>query len=234
MSKNAILTINMNGALCENSRASMQAAAQRWGADYVEVDESFFFEKPGPAVSPAALKCFCFELTDHDAYFVLDADTLVSAECPNPFVVFPGPELVVVPNGSARFPDLLQIMGCEVYEWNKLLAEEPRLAGAQYRPGMYFNTGMMLLKRSAHEEMFRLVSDIVKVDHGLGWNDQTPINMAAMAKGVSVWRVDERWNYIHPSTLGGGWRKMSSTGKYVYHGAGEPGRNEWLNRVDWQ
>ena len=234
MSKNAILTVNLNGALCENSRGSMQAAAQRWGADYVEVDEGFFSAKPGPAVSPAALKCFCFELTDRDAYFVLDADTLVSAECPNPFVVFPGPELVAVSNGSARFPDLVQILGCEFFEWAKLAAEEPRLAGAQYQIGGYFNTGMMLLKRRAHAEMFRLVSDVVKADHGLGWNDQTPINMAAVALAVKVWLVDERWNYIHPRTLGGGWLKMRSTGQYIYHGAGEPSRNEWLNRADWR
>jgi hypothetical protein len=229
--KRALLTINFNHALCSNSRASMEAAAERWSAKFLEIDESC---NPGIRVSPAALKCFCFELSSANEFFILDADTVVSAECPNPFETFSGPELIAVANGSERFGDLCQIRSCEEYEWNKLKAEEPRLSNAFRIPGQYFNTGMMLVKRAHHKACFDLIADIVKTDHGLGWNDQTPINMAVRALGIKVRLVDEKFNYIHPMMLGGGWLKMKSTGACIYHGAGEPGRELWLPRIIWQ
>jgi hypothetical protein len=209
----------------------MQAAADRWGATFLEINEGC---NPGIPVSPAALKCFCFQLSGADEFFILDADVVVSAQCPNPFETFIGPELVAVQNGSARFGDLPQIRGCECFEWEKLKREEPRLAQCVYTPGIYFNTGMILARRAHHKEMFDLIADIVKTDHGLGWNDQTPINMCALACGVKVRLASERFNYIHPCMLGGGWMNMNSTGTWIYHGAGEPDRINWLPKVIWK
>lgn len=227
----ALLVVNFNRALCDNSRDSMTAAAARWNAEYVEISEA---NNPGIKVSPASLKCFCFKLCGADEFLILDADTTISARCPDPFEIFRGPELVAVRNGSERFGDLAQIRACERYEWEKLQAEEPRLAAARYVPGAYFNTGMMVVRRAFHEEMFRLISDIVQTDHGLGWNDQSPINMCASVCGVKVLLASERWNYIHPCMLGDGWLDMKKTGAYLYHGAGEPERIYWLPRVAWQ
>lgn len=229
--KRTLLTINFNRALCDNSRDSMKAAASRWGADYLEISEGM---NPGYKVSPAALKCFCMELSDADEFFILDADTVISALCPSPFETFSGPELIAVQNGSQRFHDLPQIRACEAYEWAKLQQEEPRLKVVPYYVGYYFNSGMMLVKRAHHKEMFNLIADIVQTDHGLGWNDQTPINMCAALMGIVVNLVPEIWNFIHPSVLGTHWLDMSKTGAYVYHGAGEPARIKWLPEVIWE
>jgi len=233
--RRALLVVDFNNALCANSRASMQAAAARWGAEYLEINEAFFTDRQKPKVSPAALKCFCFELSDADEFFILDADIVVSGLCPNPFEWWADrPELVAVRNGSARFGDLGAIRNCERYEWNKLLNEEPRLAGAPYIEGQYFNTGMMLVRRRYHKGVFELISDIVQTDHGLGWNDQTPI-VASIAKlNIAVRLADERWNWIHPGQIMGDWMDMRKTGAYIYHGAGEPGRNDWLPKIIWQ
>jgi hypothetical protein len=230
----ALLVVNFNNALCGNSRASMQAACQRWDAEFVELDEAFFAHRPKPAVSPAALKCFCFDLTDAEEIFILDADVVVSEACPNPFETFPGPELVAVQNGSERFGDLWQIRSCERYEWDKLSREDVRFADVPYWVGRYFNTGMMLVRRAHHKELFELIRDVVQTDHGLGWNDQTPINAAVAKLRIPLRLTDERWNFIHPCMLGGGWANMISTGVWIYHGAGEPDRIGWLPVIKWQ
>lgn len=231
--KRALLTVNFNNALCENSRASMKAACSRWCADFIELNEGFFENRWKPKVSPATLKCFCFEFCNHDEFFILDADTVVSSQCPNCFETFNWPEVVAVRNGSLRFVDLWQIRSCEEYEWQKLREEEPRLADVIYTPGTYWNSGMMLVKRQYHKEMFDLVSDIVQTDHSLGWNDQTPLNMCALACGIKTFYAPEQWNYIHPCMLGGDWLNMKATGTFIYHGAGEPNRINWLPRVIW-
>lgn len=209
----------------------MQAAAERWGANFLEINEGM---NPGIPVSPASLKCFCFRLSGADEFFILDADTVVSSQCPNPFETFTGPELVAVPNGSDRFGDLWAIRSCEAFEWNKLQREEPRVAGAVYSQGQYFNTGMMVVRRLYHEALFELISDIVQVDHGLGWCDQTPIVASAAALGSPVRLVGEEWNFIHPCVLGPNWLSMRATGKFIYHFAGEPGREHVLPTVAWQ
>lgn len=228
----ALLTINFNGALCDNSRRSMQAACQRWGADFWEWNES---SKSGYVpVAPNALKCWAFRRSAYDEVFILDADTLVSSSAPDPFELFSGPELIAVRNGSERFGDLSQVRSCECYEWEKLLAQEGRLAGAKYIEGSYWNTGMILARRKNHEAMFRLASEVALIDHGLGWVDQTPLNMAAIIAGVNVNLVSESWNYIHPYMLGAEWMDMTKfPDVYVYHGAGEPSRIVWLPNVKW-
>jgi len=90
---------------------------------------------------------------------------------------------------------------------------------------------MMLARREHHAKMFKLASDIVRKDHGLGWNDQTPINAAAVKTGTPVRLVEEEWNFIHPFQLGPGWE--DHMGAHIYHGAGEPSRIHWLPRVKW-
>ena len=127
-----------------------------------------------------------------------------------------------------------RIKGAEAYEVGKLRAGEPRVAGVRYDPNTYFNTGMMLARRAAHAEMFALALDICHTDHGLGWIDQTPLNLSARACGVDVRLAGEEWNYIHPATLGRDWRDMSRHNVWIYHFAGEPGREHVIPTVKWQ
>lgn len=234
MKSRVILTVNFNQALCDNSRDSMKAAAARWGAEFVEFNEEYFSDGR-PAVSPASLKCFCMTfLPEMEEFFILDADIVVSSLCPNPFDEFDDRRFIAVANGSGRFADLWQIRSCEQYEWGKLAAEEPRVAGTVYQAGAYWNSGMMLAKCRYHKEMFDLVSDIVQTDHGLGWNDQTPLNMSALACGIEIGYAPESWNYIHPYMLGDGWGDMANfPAIYIYHGAGEPDRINWLPVIKW-
>lgn len=230
MSK-ALLVVNYGNCLCENSRQSMQAAADRWGATYWELNETTQEKLP---ISPACMKCAAFELSNYDEVITLDADMVVSSKAPSPFfgpMFFPE-TLVVVHNGSEeRFFDIQQIRSCERFEWEKLLGQEPRLAGVEYVPGTYFNTGMMVANRRWHSGMFKLALDVCHVDHGCGWNDQTPLNMAAKKLGVPLCFVDEKWNYIHPEGLPG--FPIMQEG-FLWHWAGSPGREHVMPMVVWK
>lgn len=245
----AILTINFNGALCDNSRRSMQAAARRWGCDFWEINEATPWRLP---MAPGAYKTAAFARSDYDEVFILDADVIVSGKCPNPFETFPltpslspsegervakpgeGSPLIAVRNGSARFGDLWQVKAAEAYEVAKLQRQDARFAGLPYSPATYFNTGMLLAKRAAHAAMFALAHEVCHVDHGLGWIDQTPLNLAALACGVPVNLVDERWNFIHGQTLGADWKDLRRHDVYVLHFAGETGREMTLPQIVWE
>ena len=225
----ALLAINFNHVLCDNSRRSMQAACERWGAAFIEWNEA---TAPKYPIHPAALKCAVFEKTDADEALTLDADTVISSACPSPFERFDGPEFVAVINGNPeRFGDIDAIRQCEVFEWQRLQEREPALASAQYVAGRYWNSGMMLARRAYHAEMFRLALDVVHRDNGCGWVDQTVLNMAAIVTGVQVRFANESWNMIHPEGLPG-FPRMDHG--YIWHFAGSPGRENILPRIQWQ
>lgn len=227
----AILTVNFNNALAANSRASMQASARRWGVDFWEINEASGLRLP---FSPGAYKTAVFERSTYDDVLILDADTVVSAAMPNPFETFEPHDLVAVPNGSARFGDLWQVKAAEANEVLILSTRDPRFAGLPYHPSTYFNTGMMLVHRAYHEEMFKLAFEVCHVDHGLGWIDQTPLNLCALKCDVSVFLAHERWNFIHPHTTGPGWENLRTRDIYVAHFAGEPGREHVIPNVRWE
>lgn len=229
----ALLTINHNDALCENSRASMLHAAHRWDADFFEVTPTRPHDWNFP-IAPNALKCAVFERTEYDEVLILDADVLVAASCPNPFTEFTGPELIAVANGGPRFGDLAQVKSAEAYEVKRLQERDPRFAGVAYDPKKYFNTGMMLARRAVHAEMFKLALEVCHTDHGLGWCDQTPINLAALLLQVPVRLADERWNYIHGATLGPEWQNRWRQQVHILHFAGEPGRELLIPQISWK
>jgi lipopolysaccharide biosynthesis glycosyltransferase len=230
----AVFTVNFNRALCDNSRASLQASARRWGADFVEVSEGSgkLWQFP---IAPNALKCAVFDRTSYNEVFILDADVIVSSRCPNPFETFTNPcDLVAVQNGSKRFGDYALVKRAEEYEIRKLVAADGRFANYTHHVDTYFNSGMMLARRAYHEEMFRLALEVCHIDHGLGWVDQTPLNLARWKCHVPMTFASERWNYIHGSTLGEGWMNMLNKDVYIYHFAGETGREHVMPKIIWQ
>ena len=190
----------------------------------------------------------------HHELFVVDADTVVSARCPSPFVGTSwGPldrthhprhaRLVAVGNGNPqRCGDYQGIRGAELAEWGKLPAVQ---AGAVHTEppaaGEYFNSGVMLARAGARD-VFEAARGVCLLDLGLGWHDQTPLNFFALVearkhaarRAFQLALVDETWNFIHPRTLGAGWEDMGRTGKYIYHFAGEPERAGVIERVRWE
>lgn len=217
----ALVVVNYSNVLAQNAKDAMVDACARWHADYFEMNERTLRKIDN--MHPAAMKTAVFRLLPYDEVFSLGADTLVSEECPSPFEAFPDPAFLYVVRDCSPH-------GCQDYEWKKLIDQEPHLACPQNHD-TYFNSGMMLARRAAHAGMFDQAFEISSTDHGLGWVDQTPLNVAAVLQGVQVRFIDERWNDIRSA---GAFIGMRRGGPYIVHFAGCPGREERLKTLPWR
>lgn len=228
--KKVLFCANYNGILCENVRDSFQHAADRWGAEYVEAHEG----NHPIVLHPATVKAEVFSLTDADAAFIIDCDAIINEKAPNPFETLPA--MFCAGGMSPRIdPDgRLQWTGVQ-HEWRDkllpILPESERIDPGDWR---YFNSGVMVAYRDQNKEVFDLAHSICKIPNQLGWIEQTPLQYALKKLDVPMHWFDDTWNFIHPMMLGGNWGDMSATGKYVYHGAGDPDRLRWLAAVRWQ
>lgn len=228
--KKALFTANYNGILHDNVRESFMHAANRWGAEYVEMTQ----ENHPIRLHPATVKMEAFDLTDAGAVFIIDADAIISAECPNPFESLPAGEFSAVGLSRRIDPDgHLQWLGVQ-HEWRDKLLILPGVEFIDPGDWRYFNSGVMLAWRDQHEAAFRVAFEVCHIPNQMSWIEQTPLQYALKKLGCAVHYADDRWNFIHPMMIGGDWTRMRSTGVWVYHGAGDPSRMNWLGRVDWR
>lgn len=229
---NAILVINfetpgINPRLCANSRESFLNACERWGCELIEISHNNWVLD----MAPAAVKTQLFSKITAERVLVLDSDIVINSQAPNPFELFPKEKMVIVENATRRFGEYEVIKQIEREEWIKVEAE---FGPAPYVAEHYFNSGVMLVHRDYHKQVFELASEIYfhlsSKNIGLGWVDQTPFNYAVKKLGIDTLITDESWNYVHPEQLPD-WMNMK---KHIYHFAGCPQRNEWMPQINWK
>jgi len=228
--RKSILIINyetevINPRFCPNSRASVMAACERWGCDLIEISHS----NTKLTLAPAAEKIKLFTEIDAEHVLVLDSDIVINSLAPNPFEIFPQDCMTVVQNASPRHPQFSDVKKIEQEEWAKI---EEECGPVAYVPEEYFNTGVMLVKKELHTEVFRMAKEthqhLSTKNIGLNWVDQTPINYVAKKLGVKLYFAADEWNYIFPPD------PVMPAHIYVYHFAGEPLRNERMPEVIWK
>jgi lipopolysaccharide biosynthesis glycosyltransferase len=220
----ALITVNYGNFLKLNARRSMEAAANRWGVEFFEFSEDTLPKWLDRA--PNAMKTTVFYTTDYDEVMIVDADVIISSHCPNPFDAFPdAKQFVAVMDQSPH--------SCQASSWQKHITKRPEL-NQPLNHNRYFNSGVMLARRSSHEAMFNRACEICREDFGCSWSDQTPLNLAALLENVRVNLVDERWNYLAVQRFAN-FMEIGShpEGPYILHGAGDPSRERWLNEVRW-
>jgi hypothetical protein len=174
-----------------------------------------------------------FTLTQADAVFIIDADAIISAQCPNPFETLPEGMFSVVGLSQRIDPDGRLAWCGNEFEWGKLI-KLPGVTPLAANGWRYFNSGMMMVWRTQHESVVNKAFELCHIPNDLGWIEQTPINYACKLLGVQMNYAEERWNYIHPMCLGPMWKTMRAYAAWVYHGAGDPSRISWLKEVDWR
>lgn len=236
-----MVVVNYNKILQANTADSMVAACQRWGCNLIELSETNWQSNNSPmAIKTEVFRDLPLGGTHYqapDEVLVLDADTMISEACPNPFEVFPDEDLfIAVANGNVeRFGDFSGIKAGERAEWAKVFKWAKRIEPSMpHEPNTYFNSGMMIARKNRHGHMFNRAFNLCQANLGLGWGDQTPLNWAAREMGIQVRLAAETWNFIHPHTLGPGWKDMERTGKFIYHFAGDPQRIKNIEQVKWQ
>lgn len=103
---NAIVVLNLNNFLPDIARKAFQAAADRWGAEYVELTEPVLLPN-GRRVHHFWQKALIPQSTALEPYarvLQLDADVLVMPNCPNPFDAVPEGKIGVVSRIQAHRP----------------------------------------------------------------------------------------------------------------------------------
>jgi len=220
----ALVTINFGDVLCENARRSLQAAARRWGASYVEMTP----ESTSSSITWDQCKLRVFQYVDADRVLCIDADAVIRGDAPSPFEVCPPDMLGAVKNSLPRMPDYAALLKVEAEDWARINGHFGR---SLPRDDKFFNAGVMVLSRSAHEEFLKRAEFIQeRVGKDLTWFEQSAMNYAAAELGIPLYLMDETWNYVHPEQLGH-WDYME---RYVYHFAGKPDRDRILSRIRWR
>lgn len=90
---NALVVMNLNNFMPACARESMQAAAGRWGCEYIEIT------RPLASMPPVWQKTLIPEsphASRFDRVLVMDADMLIRSDCPSPFDLVPTDKIGVV------------------------------------------------------------------------------------------------------------------------------------------
>jgi len=231
--KRIILVVNYEGEgnprLCQNSRDSIMNAVARWGCEFIELNHNTL----PLTVAPAAAKTQLFTDVDADEALVLDSDVIIREDTPSPFEFFPKDCMTVIENvvTHRRQGEYTQIKFLERDEWSRV---ENEFGPAPYIAEKYFNSGVMLVRKNLHEDIFKMALKMHKrcceINLGLGWVDQTLFNYATAKLNIKMNYADEEWNFVWSNQL----PDYYNMKKYIYHFAGDPSRNQELPKINWR
>lgn len=221
-----IFVVNIRGALDENSRESMRAAALRWDVSMVECTDH---ESP---LHPACWKTMAFSTMEkiHGSaprrILILDADMVVSSECPNPFEVFTEQTFAVVTDRQTHNPARDK---AETDEWEIVTGKREKIP-------FYFNSGFILASYRHHVPIFNEAATLCEEHPHLCWHDQTPFNVSLHLAPVpiAVCQADMCFNFQNPCGRIRDWQDMRKSGQYIYHFPGNPDRNHQIKQVTWR
>jgi lipopolysaccharide biosynthesis glycosyltransferase len=221
----AVVVINTNLVMSNDSRISIMEAATRWDAVYLEV------KKSDAQFAHHALKLKVFELCDFDNICVLDSDTIVREDAPDIFAQAPEEEFVAVRNRQRHYPmsywqpniDIAQQQIEYLIELHEL---EDKNIDVDVMARNFFNSGVFVVNRQHHA--LTLAYAFHLFCRGLQWWDQIPLNLAVQILHGGYRDIGSMWNWQFPQHLD----QMTT---YIYHFAGDPARYDKLEgNVNWR
>ncbi len=190
----ALATINFHDVLCRNARESYEDAARRWGAEFIELTEENM-----PAGIPFQMgKTIIFDFAPWaDRVIYIDGgDTIIRGDAPSPFNVCPPDKLGAVEVGCTASPNWPRFLSERKGAWRRL---NRRLGQAIPFTDFYFNAGVLVLTRDAHQRLLKRALELSRLLGRLvGW-DEIFLNYAVIELGVPVQMMDRTWNMQQPS-----------------------------------
>ena len=221
----ALAAINFHDVLCRNARQSFEDAARRWGAEFIELTEGNM-----PAnVHVMMGKHIIFDVAPWaDRVFYVDgADAIIRGDAPSPFDVCPPDKLGAVEDGNPAFPNWPRLVREQKSEWRRM---NRRLGQSAPFTDFYFNAGVLVLTRDAHERLLKRTLELSRLLGRTSWWDQSILNYAVVELGVPVLKMDRAWNVMQPSDAG---VPLWMDG-YLYHYAGIGQRHSIVPILNWR
>ncbi len=234
--KKALATLNVGGrSLHPESRRSFQAAAARWGCEFVELlkplaPHHIFWQK---AFVPV-------RLCDFDRVLQLDADMLIREDAPDPFDLVPVENIGVV--SACQFPpdpaDIGYLNGVAIsIHRDKCVRAWAEWTGLRPCPDTHhLNGGLFLYGPQQHAGLFARLRDC---GHRRGWNprrlpEQVCLSLLLHSGAAPATWLPPEWNTVAAAQ---GIRPDHNTGRmrgYIYHFTGKHLRGRRIGRTAWR
>jgi hypothetical protein len=193
---NRIITFNGGNFWHPNAKASVEAAAKRWGVELVEIKNRLY------ARDWFAAKFRIGPYVDDRALF-LDADVVIRSDCPSPFDVVPESDFGAV----ANFQD--GMIDHEKYQrpsWE--LACRMLGMAKPYDVGQYINAGLILFSKRHLPTLDYLDRRCTNTD---GVNEQAA--WSVMLADENTTYLPKEWNRVGPAV----WKSGPDMKALVYH-----------------
>lgn len=216
--KRVLAVLNIGGkSMHAKSRASFEAACERWGCDYKE------FTKPiEPGVHHYWQKAFVIEqLQQYDQVLQLDADMLINIEAPSPMLLVPSESLGVVSCRQHYWPSLIRTRNNCILEWSRRTGLKPT------RDARHLNGGLLIYSPKAHRRLF-------EEWRSLGRRSSFGSTHLPEQAVLSLLIARNKWKGVtwlpHTFNKTNIWRdtqrEMSSMTSYIYHFSGGNSRTK--------
>jgi len=226
---NYLATINTGNFMCENVRESFQAAAKRWGAEYVEITEPF---ASGTHPFEMKLELPLYPWQPGYRVFFAEGDVLIRDDCPSPFDEVPVGMFAAAHNDQGELDGVAT--NRQRIAWNAIsdcLSQEMGHPPVPYR-GMYWNTGVFMFE-AAHAGPFAAASELYKILKPYGADDQTILSMMIQTHLTQVHVLDRRWNCVGPIVWQAAPRMPTWITHYAKYLRFRDGRDEVLKSIQW-
>ncbi len=230
--KRVLLTLDIGNFQRPNSRASMEDAANRWGADFLSINHKPLGDEYGPTFNKAFLDDFS---RDYDQVVFFDADCIIRSDTPTPFTLITPEHIGVVKNGNERIGNYPNTIAQHNYNLLRINQQHQMLDTIE-RVDEYFNTGFILsniqtLRRLCH--FVRAILPEMGADRHNPIYEQALFNYAARCMSSSlddkIFNYNEEcWNYMYPSD-------MNRQSEWVYHISNDvQHRNQIIDNLNWR
>jgi len=218
---NRILTINIGNYWHPNAKASVVAAAKRWGCELIEIASDFGCRD----IFAAKFRVGQFCHADGRCLY-LDADMLIRADAPSPFVIVPASHMAAVANWQDGMGDEQE--GYEKPSWARACQQLGK--SHTYHRGAYVNGGLVMFS-AEHLPVLRFLDRAMTDTTGV--NEQAAWGVAMM--DAPTYYLPSTWNRVGPAV----WNSGPRMSDYVYHFACYMGwrghhKAEKINAVRWQ
>ena len=230
--KRALITLNIGNVLQPKSRASMQAAAKRWGADFLEITQPM--EKVGgrPHWQKAFLARHAAKLGYAQCVYY-DADVLIRDDCPNVIDLTPAGHVGIVAND--QIDGVLWQPGPRNRYYGAIAWWAAKLGKPVPPLHAHCNSGMIVFEPGTHAPLFDAWA---AAGRSVGWGAPTKlIDQAAFTVLLAAMQTDasRTWLPMMYNTLIYRHELIRADDlmqTFVYHYTGR--RKDVLPRTEWR
>ncbi len=223
--KKKLLTMNLGNFMASKCRDSYRAAADRWGAEYLEVTTP-----PATGQHHYWQKLLLHRHVPDDCQvFQIDADMLIRFDCPSPFDLVDRSKIGMV-GSNPLDPDHGTSNALSCNYWSKELSL-PRLDPMT----QHFNSGVQIYSTPQHRKIFEEAHSYGKKIQWREklWAEETILSLLLHRDHVPMVRLPKLFNQWYCPHK---WEEMTmrhSMSQFIYHFAG-PNNRKFLSQVSWR